>query len=747
MRAADHPLGPDTAADDGPRRRRHRRIGWATALTAALVAGGVTVANVASTAEAANAVGTFTVGAQTIGLNQPSDPGMGQLTPAADADVTGMYAPLTAWPIIPIHAGVARNGHLVSFGTPMNSANQGGLLYDDWDVAAGFGAQAHTRTDTMSYDSFCNSMVELPDGRLLMVGGNSTMTTMTYDPVTHAQGMGQNLRTQRWYATALRLVDDRILVLGGADYYNTGAYRTPDNQNGVAITPEIGTGTGAWTPLTGATSTLAFGAQDNRWWYPRAFNAPDGNVVGLSGDRIWRLSTAGTGSVSSIGTLPFNPKVSGSQVMYAPGKILVAGGGQPFNEDGSAATRAAAIVDITGTRARVSTTASMASPRNWLNLTVLPNGQVFANGGTRVGTQGGDDNSVRQAEVWNPANGRWTAAATAQRTRTYHSTSLLLPSGAVFTGGGGAPGPQDNLNAELYYPAALFTRGADGVVRWAARPAMTGISGSVSYGGRVTLSLGDARTIRSASLITLPSVTHSENTDQRRVPLTIAQNGATLTATLPTSKNTLPPGDYELTVVDANGVPSAAQIITVPRTGAGLVTVAPAGQVAGGGQGDPGGNGSVPLTVGASVGFEATNFPGYRVRHRGFVAYLDPVDANSDGLAKSDSSWVVRDGLSGGGVSFESVGFPGYYLSVPANGGPGEVTLVQNDGSGAFARRATFIGASGNTGQNTSLALRSDPTLFLRHQNYQLFLQPSDQSDLFRADSTFAVRTALTPAP
>ncbi len=207
---------------------------------------------------------------------------------------------------------------------------------------------------------------------------------------------------------------------------------------------------------------MAFGAEDNRWWYPRAFNGPRGTVVGTSGDQVWNLSVSGTGTIGKIGTLPFNPRVSGSQVMYAPGKILVSGGGQPFNEDGTTATAAAAVVDVTGTTARTTSTSPMAENRNWHNLTVLPTGDVLASGGTRVGTAGGDANSVKQAEIWNPASGTWRPAATAARTRTYHSTALLMPSGAVFTGGGGVPGPEDNLNAELFYPPYLFTRAADG---------------------------------------------------------------------------------------------------------------------------------------------------------------------------------------------------------------------------------------------------------------------------------------------
>ncbi|MEW1958223.1 AbfB domain-containing protein [Kineococcus sp. NPDC059986] len=510
--------------------------------------------------------------------------------------------------------------------------------------------------------------------------------------------------------------------------------------------PEIGSGTGAWTSLTGATSTMAFGAEDNRWWYPRAFNGPRGTVVGTSGDQVWDLSVSGSGSIRKVGTLPFNPRVSGSQVMYAPGRILVVGGGQPFNEDGTTATAAAAVVDVNGSTPAISSTNAMANNRNWLNLTVLPTGEVLASGGTRVGTQGGDGNSVKQAELWNPSAGTWRPAATAARTRTYHSTALLLPSGAVFTGGGGVPGPEDNLNAELFYPPYLFTQAADGSVTWASRPVLTSIAGSATHGGTITLGLADDRTVTAASLISAGCVTHSENTDQRRVPLSVRQNGTTVSASLPSSVDVLPPGDYLLTVVDAKGVPSAAQMLTIRRGAAGLVTVGTATQV--GGTGDPGADpsGTAPLTVDTAVGFEAVNFPGYRIQHENFAVHLRQANAGSAYGVQTDTSWAVRPGLAdAGGMSFEAVTWPGYYLAAPVGGGA--LGLVRNDGSKGFAARASFAPVTGATGQGTSLQVWGDRTLQLRHQNYQLFAQKADTSDLGRADSTFTVRGAFVPAP
>ncbi|SDO35779.1 Carbohydrate binding module (family 35) [Klenkia soli] len=594
------------------------------------------------------------------------------------------------------------------------------------------------------YNSFCNAGVTLPDGRILMVGGNSTMQTMVYDPTSRDQTMGANLARQRWYATALRLPDDRVVVLGGADYYNTGAYRTPNDNSKVATTPEIGTGTGAWTSLTGANSALAFGATDNRWWYPRAFNGPGGTIVGTSGDVVWRMSVAGTGSVTRTGTLPFNPRVSGSQVMYAPGRVLVAGGGQAFNEDGTAATNRAAVVDYTGTTPRITSTASMASARNWLNLTVLPDGRVLASGGTATGTNG--DSAVRRAEIWNPATGTWTAAATAQRIRTYHSTALVMPSGAVFTGGGGVPGPEDNLNAEMFYPPSLFTRGADGVTRWASRPTITTLAGSATYGGQLTLGMGDNRTIREASLISMGGVTHSYATDQRRVPLTVTQNGASVKVSLPTSANTLPAGDYLLSTVDSNGVPSAGQVLTIRNGAAGSVTVNAPTTATGGGTPATTPTGSVPLTVGTSVGLEAVNYPGYRVRHAGDQGSLSAITAASAAADQADSSFVVRTGLAGAdGVSLESVNSPGQFLR--SNGTGGRVTLATPDGTAAGAAAATFLPVGGLNGQNTSLQLWGTPGVYLRHQNFQLYGQATDGSDLFRNDATFAVRAGLTGVP
>ncbi|SNR99925.1 Ig-like domain-containing protein [Actinoplanes regularis] len=571
----------------GMSRRRRRLVAGAT--IAAVVAGGMAVSvgtalsaeqdaapehNHAGQHALAAGAGQVTVGSSRIALNQPAEPYLGKFVPPANAHVTGVYSALAAWPLVGIHMALLPNGHVVSYGTPPGEAKQGGFSYDDWDPAAGVGTGAHRQAASMhQYDAFCNSLERLPDGRLLMVGGNSTTATMVYDPANGQQTMGAQLNRQRWYTSVLRLPDDRMLVLGGGDSYNVDAFQKPDDNTTVATTPEIGTGTGAWTRLTGADSTVAFGARDNRWWYPRAYVAPDGKVFGVSYDQLWKLDPAGTGKVTALGKLPVPIGVSGSSVMYAPGKLLFAGGGQYNNGSNQVATDQATLVDINGANPVVAATNPMRLARNWLNLTVLPNGEVLANGGTRVGTQSGAANSAYDSEIWNPATRKWRDAAKAQRIRSYHSTAVLLPGGSVLTAAGGVPGPEDNFNAEIFYPPYLFTKGTDGRVRWANRSQITAISGALTYGGTVSLELSDSRKLASVSLIRATSVTHSYNTDQRRIPLAFSQNGKTMSVSMPSSANQLPPGSYLLSGVDTNGVPTPAQMVTIKRSGAGTVTV------------------------------------------------------------------------------------------------------------------------------------------------------------------------------
>jgi hypothetical protein len=209
------------------------------------------------------------------------------------------------------------------------------------------------------------------------------------------------------------------------------------------------------------------------------------------------------------------------------------------------------------------------------NLTVLADGTVLATGGNSSGASLVDLNAgVYAAELWNPATGQWKTLAAMQVTRQYHSTALLLPDGRVLSSGGGICGTCDQVgylakNAELFSPPYLFQ--ADGTL--APRPVIASAPATTTYGEQFTIGTGDAAAIRKVALLRLGAVTHSDNMEQRYIPLAFAPGTTSLTATAPANANVAPPGMYMLFVVDANGVPSVARMISVTGNSPPTVTL------------------------------------------------------------------------------------------------------------------------------------------------------------------------------
>jgi Alpha-L-arabinofuranosidase B (ABFB) domain len=116
----------------------------------------------------------------------------------------------------------------------------------------------------------------------------------------------------------------------------------------------------------------------------------------------------------------------------------------------------------------------------------------------------------------------------------------------------------------------------------------------------------------------------------------------------------------------------------------------------------------VRLSVGSTVGLEAADQPGHRVRHRNYRGRLDPISASSSSVERADSGFRVRTGLGDNScVSLESVNLPGYYLRHRNF----EIRLDRNDGSTLFRQDATFCPVTIRDG--AALVLRS--TNFPRH--------------------------------
>lgn len=493
------------------------------------------------------------------------------LTAGADAHIKGAFGTPFTWPIIPIHIVLLPDGRVLSYGSD-ETGLQGALLkYTVWDPAQGTGSGAFTMlTNSTHTDVFCGGFsVMAGSGDVLLAGGNLTDyspngiwnnsidATNIFSPGTNTLVNQPSMTYKRWYPTLIGLSTGELLVLGGR------LTQFPDV--GVA-TPEIYSEGQGWRLLPGATSEDAYGTTALNWYYPRATLAPNGKVFVLTHDgRSYYMNPRNNGSVvsASATTVPESDS-SMPAVWYRPGKMLALR--TPWDATIQNKRPYTLLVSLTpGTGAPVFREGVRYDRlRYYSNLTVLADGKVALNGGSTFWNEITTPYVTSyDLQLWNPATETWTQGATAQKYRLYHSASMLMPDGTMLTGGGGAPGPTNMLNAEVYYPPYLFNR--DGSGSLAARPTIASAPATVTRGQAfgVKVGAGATNTIKRVSLVRIAGATHDYNGDQRFMWLNFSQAGQDLTVDPPASRNVLPPGFYMIFAFNQAGVPAIAKIVKV----------------------------------------------------------------------------------------------------------------------------------------------------------------------------------------
>ncbi|MBC7532742.1 MAG: RICIN domain-containing protein [Oligoflexus sp.] len=466
-------------------------------------------------------------------------------------NVVGRWGQQFGMPVIPLHATLLPDGQVFSFGTDGNG-NQGAQFeYAIWNFWGGWGAQAKLPNQTAT-DTFCAATSLLPDGNVLVAGGdtrnpynNGVADALILNSGAKTLERTAYMANARWYPSLTTLPNGESLIHGGVD----GAH------NPVAV-PEI-YANGQWRTLWGANSNEIINNDGARWFYPRNFVAPDGRVFGMTDNMMYYLDWAGQGAIQVAGYLP--NKTRGHQstaVMYQPGKILQVGG-TTAGDFGGEASRQGITVDITGGAPQVEGTPDMAFRRMWVNSTVLPNGEVLVTGGSAFDNKLID--TANTAEMWNPNTRQFRQLATAATARMYHSVALLLPDASVMVGGGGAPGPLNNLNAEIYYPPYLFNGN-----EFADRPTIGEFNNQQGYNNLQNVPNGGAGGVARVTLVREGSVTHSFDVGQRFLDLAFQNQGnGTINVSMPPNANLAPPGFYMLFLINEAGVPSYARILNL----------------------------------------------------------------------------------------------------------------------------------------------------------------------------------------
>ncbi len=499
--------------------------------------------------------------------------------PAAAVDVSGgTFGSAFPWPIIPIHLALLPDGRVLSYGTDTNG-DQGALqnpllapngspaLYDVWNPAAGTGKNAHMTltSSNVTADVFCSAVSLLASGNALIVGGDLTVNGQRnhsnnkveiFNPAQNTLSSSGQMAYARWYPSITTLPNGDKLVLGGtANAAVSSAVGVP--------TPELYSATSGWRTLTG----ISIDPSD--WYYPRGFVGPDGAVYYVNNNGIIsRLTTDLAGSMTDTGA-----RMDASDATQ-PSVWTMDKNGNPFvalmARWGGGAGEVQAV-DFSKNPPVVSRVGDMHYLRTTGSFTLLPNGQVFASGGSAQWNV--LSTAVYQSELYNPSTQTWTLAASTTIPRLYHSNALLLPDGTVLTTGGGAPGPVNNLNGQIYYPPYLYRQDGSGLA--ATRPTIVSAPQTLTLNQTFQLTVGANDQVGTISLIRAGNPTHNYNSEQRLVPVTFQQNGTQIIASLSASPSLAPPGYYMLFVLNKAGVPAIAKIVSIGAGGGNLPDLTP----------------------------------------------------------------------------------------------------------------------------------------------------------------------------
>jgi hypothetical protein len=488
---------------------------------------------------------------------------------AAQATVIGQWTTLSGTLTInPIHAALLRTGKVLIVAGSENDQTQTVYRAAVWNPTTGALAP-----QTVPWDLFCNGMSFLPDGRVLVVGGNlhyypfyGIRTTTIFDPARERFIQVQDMANGRWYPTNTALGDGGTATFGG--YNETG---------GTNRTVEIYDVPTGWSP--------EYRAPFQPPLYPWLHLLPNGRLF-YSGatttshsfdpaTATWTLGLADTiyraeRTYGSSVLLPLLPERS-----YAPRVMIMGGTLNP-------ATATAEIIDLSQATPRWRSLPSMAAARTDMNAVLLPNGKVLAIGGS--GRHNVASTASRDAQIFDPVTETWSSAGTQAFARLYHSVALLLPDATVWSAGSNPTEGTYERRMEIYSPPYLFTTNASGAVVPAPRPTITAVPATVGYNAAFRVDTPDATDIASIALIRLGSSTHGFDMEQRMVGLGFTTGPAgSLLVTSPPNVNVAPPGYYMLFLLNRRGVPSVARFVQLAPTPTnqpprGTIT-APAGDV------------------------------------------------------------------------------------------------------------------------------------------------------------------------
>jgi hypothetical protein len=154
-----------------------------------------------------------------------------------------------------------------------------------------------------------------------------------------------------------------------------------------------------------------------------------------------------------------------------------------------------------------------------------------------------------------------------------------------------------------------------------------------------------------------------------------------------------------------------------------------------------------PFTPGSRVSLQATTAccTGDYLQHDTNDAnvVIAPVTAGSSATVKGNATWTVRAGLANSScVSFESANVAGRFLRHQNF----QLFLQGNDGSALFGQDATFCPTTGNSGQGWSFRSLNFADRYVRHFNFTAYIASNGGTNAFDAAGSWAPDTSWLKA-
>jgi len=328
---------------------------------------------------------------------------------------------------------VLANGQVLAAGgadatNPFNPVASAELYNPATGVFRATGSMSTTRID--------HTATLLPNGRVLIVGGNGGPVTSAelYDPATGTFSVTGSLTTNRTFHTATLLPNGKVLIAGGA---GAGAGQA------LASAELYDPGAGSFSPtgsmITARSGQYATLLADGQVLIAGGASASGGNATVLASAELYDPAT---GIFSATGSLVVARQSPGTTALLFTGQVLFAGGSSGAAGNAPSLASAELYDPSTGT---FSLTGSMTTPRSKHNVALLPSGQVLVMGGVNPSVFG----PLASAELYDPMSATFSLTGSMTIPRFFvYPTVVLLPDGQALVAGGADNGPV--ASAELY---------------------------------------------------------------------------------------------------------------------------------------------------------------------------------------------------------------------------------------------------------------------------------------------------------